>query len=1030
LLELTFFLSLGEHFKSLKSKKGSKNSLSPQFNETFTLTAAEHGLWCAHFVRIAIKDALWLGEDSDMGEVLIPLDEISLQASAEAGAYSSHQVRATAKMQADLKGSYSGMQSSDLGCLFVSTKLLVTKKSHTVMTTLPKVILRSQLQEIDPYMTQWACVGVTARDHVQQSNTRGRSNMFNMLTGLDCLSILDNGDGEFEKQHFDAVSVAHQFQRRYIDASRREAIEVRLFEVQRRALLPPHEFNRNNLLYTDAFEFSDYSGSIRAPYSPYEAEIPLVTPPGFVWDGDWAVDMTFPGTKEDGWYSGLDLTLRKRCWVRKGVQQHKKNETIQLTRKSEIYIFENQRRCAFPPYKFGLGNSLPFERLDFSDESGQVSAPYKSLSHAIPPDGYEWDGEWEIDYAHTNTDVEGWSYGREYIDIMARYKAGSSSASAGMLSCCRRRRWKRNIQVSELSDRCVQPPLSKDGELATERMSYTIRTDSDAVETSPRHDESIPSDLHEEAMADDTGAALVSLNEIMADEIERGSVEVHIFENQRRCAFPPYQYGPGHSLPFERLDFSDESGQVSAPYKSLSHAIPPDGYEWDGEWEIDYAHIQTEVDGWSYGADYTAIMREYVNKTNRFSMMLSCCRRRRWKRKVRPTIQRTKSGGHFALGVSVDLATQLAQEYSSKMKINKDQEGGSSSKILESCKEKETLRAPINIPWNQVVSADIVSPTVMAIRVKVHRYFGQDRFGSRMPSEGSMKGSKKGDCFEHDNNADDKSAGKSLFREVELDFYVLNCAAFSILSVIRERMFFSDIRTQLLQLSKTKMITGDIQNPYNLQAWSLNDDECDADDNANEEGLLFVANDLSLGSHVALLMDRMCHQLSQDVDNFRGLEGLFVLEKQHVERLRGRMQVYLAAALELRVQGPSFKVESLQAVLELDTSVAERFLSGEEGDTASVAHSASSLTRFFLDVAETRIRDMCVCGWGRTAASGEHAEEYGLQDALSAIIHHYYANIIALMGTYFGSKEALLSVQVRIESLFVKYKIVQLDLIL
>lgn len=992
---------IGDKFKYIRSKKVSGNAGCPQFNEVFYLKAAEHGMWCAHFIRIVIKEARWIGDDIELGEILISLDDVCLETAINADDYRRYDILPTAKMKAEMKCEEGGGASSnetakwDLGDIFLGMSLRTNKKSHTVMTSLPKVMLRSSLRQVDPYCTQWTCVGVTAREHVTQANSRDQSNMFKLLASPHCLKILDSGDGEFEKQQFDAVSTAHQFQRRYVNASQNEAVEVRLFELQRRALLPPHEFDRKNLLYTDAFEFSDHSGSIKAPYSPYE-DVPLLTPSGFVWEGDWTVDTNFPGANGEGWYSGFDITLRKRCWVRRAVQRVKKNETIQLTKKSQIHIFENQRRSHFPPYNFGLNNSLPFERGNFSDETGAVNAPYKLLKESEPPEGYEWDGEWEIDLAHTNTDADGWSYGREYIDIMCRYKLNQSSTTPGILSCCRRRRWKRNIRLSDVST--PHKSTTQHEENFTDRKSYLIKSDDNPADSSLPYHERMSSEL-QVAHAEETGAALANLNALMADELDQGSLEVHIFENQRRSAFPPYEYGPGNYLPFERRDFSDESGKVNAPYKNLANAIPPDGYDWDGDWEIDYTHIQTEVGGWSYGTDYTAIMREYVNKTNRFSRILSCCRRRRWKRKVRPKLQRVKSG-KFSVNISVDLAKQLATEYANKVQLNKDQEDGSSDKILESCKEKDSLMSPISIPWHQVIAADVVSPTVLAIRVKVHRFFGSNRF-ERLHHHEEERGAQ----FVYHKNDD---GSQCLFHEVEVDFYVLNCPAFSLMTVIRERMYFSDLRGQLCKLAESGLITGDVHNPYNLQAWSLN---CEIDEgDEDNDGVLFVANDLSLGSQVAYLMDSIQQRLSIEIKDHSGVSTLSQVSRQHVENLRCRILAYMAVALELRVKGPSFKTSSVRAVLELDTSVAERYLSGEVNDKSSVAYSANGLTGFFLDVAETRIRDICICGLDHLQDVPEN--EFDLRSALSLILHQYYASIIALLGTYFNSKDALLSVQV------------------
>mmetsp|Transcript_14765 Transcript_14765/g.24473 ORF Transcript_14765/g.24473 Transcript_14765/m.24473 type:complete len:197 (+) Transcript_14765:79-669(+) len=156
-------------------------------------------------------------------------------------------------------------------------------------------------------------------------------------------------------------------------------------------------------------------------------------------------------------------------------------------------------------------------------------------------------------------------------------------------------------------------------------------------------------------------------------------------------------------------------------------------------------------------------------------------------------------------------------------------------------------------------------------------------------------------------------------------------------------------------------------------------------------------------------MDSIQQRLSIEIKDHSGVSTLSQVSRQHVENLRCRILAYMAVALELRVKGPSFKTSSVRAVLELDTSVAERYLSGEVNDKSSVAYSANGLTGFFLDVAETRIRDICICGLDHLQDVPEN--EFDLRSALSLILHQYYASIIALLGTYFNSKDALLSVQ-------------------
>jgi hypothetical protein len=273
---------------------------------------------------------------------------------------------------------------------------------------------------------------------------------------------------------------------------------------------------------------------------------------------------------------------------------------------TEVYIFENQRRSAFPPYDYGA-NSLPGERHVFSDESGKIAAEYSNLKASAPPIGYIWEdgSQWEVDKEYTQTDDEGWSYGIDFLGVMRNYR-GKKSATKPFGRSVRRRRWRRKV-----------------------RQSSDVQTESEGL-NSFKH---IPKAL----CVLSNGLKIDETEEVLKDTLltvdPSTILVVEIFENQRRSALPPYDFG-NNTFPGERSLFSDESGKVNAPYTTLDDALPPPGYIWDpsppGVWTIDKDYTQTDENGWSYGIDFSAIMRNYRVNNSTTKAFGRSARRRRW----------------------------------------------------------------------------------------------------------------------------------------------------------------------------------------------------------------------------------------------------------------------------------------------------------------------------------------------------------------------------------------------------------------
>lgn len=275
-----------------------------------------------------------------------------------------------------------------------------------------------------------------------------------------------------------------------------------------------------------------------------------------------------------------------------------------------VHIYENQRRSTLPPYSWG-NHMMIGERGNFSDETGKYNAKYTTLRKAAPPKGYKWHegSEWTVDTDYTETDDEGWSYGIDFKGTMRNYRNNSSVTSPFGRSV-RRRLWRRDIVQLD----------NTEGATTTSKDGSTQQKESDAA--------SIPISL-----CLDCDDSIPDIEEDVLNVVASTILVVETFENQRRSALPPYDWGY-HSMLGERASFSDESGKNNCAYSKLAEASPPPGYMWDpsppGTWVVDKDYTQTDDEGWSYGIDFAAVMRNYRSNTSVVKGLGRSVRRRRW----------------------------------------------------------------------------------------------------------------------------------------------------------------------------------------------------------------------------------------------------------------------------------------------------------------------------------------------------------------------------------------------------------------
>jgi hypothetical protein len=558
----------------------------------------------------------------------------------------------------------------------------------------------------------------------------------------------------------------------------------------------------------------------------------------------------------------------------------------------EYHLFQNQRRS------MGLwgNNFLHSNEFEFTDESGTVHCPFTPYDVGIdPPDGFSWEPEyvtkWVIDQEYTSTDQDGWSYGLDFGSIAISYREGKSATSSAGVRACRRRRWKR------IAKKVTPLPVTSLEQTPFERDSKVL----ESLQGTYGFDE------------DDESPEIEDEGDLPMTQPEETKV-FEIFENQRRSV--TLDWGRKHLFSAERSPFSDETGDITYHYTSLDHENePPAGYEWvDWDWKIDTSYTNTDEGGWVYGIDFTWIMSNLQKGKSTTSSVGRSARRRKFIRQMRKinksiTHMTTNRASHSIPG------KQPSSSPPKEIKTKLDLYRSSPNLIMSLCQERENISSPVIIPWEQVLSCDIVTPTVLRISILIHRYFGQEQQQQR----------------------------EEIYRPIEMKIFILDCPSEQISQLIYDRQSVEECRENILTLITSGTMTGrarhdkgdgnEKDSKYLFQTHS----EVIGDDNQVQ----FIPEDLSLGSstnlyldkellHVAFLLEQMeryqqtiflSTSSSPNSPIFVTTEQLqqrIEIEKQHLEWKRIRLLLYVASLLEASLSGPSYDEMEVKQMIQYD----------------------------------------------------------------------------------------------------------------
>ena len=289
------------------------------------------------------------------------------------------------------------------------------------------------------------------------------------------------------------------------------------------------------------------------------------------------------------------------------------------------------------------------------------------------------------------------------------------------------------------------------------------------------------------------------------------------------------------------------------------------------------------------------------------------------------------------------------------------------SQILRLCKERISLTSPVFISWENVKRFDIISPSVLSLVVLVHRYFGEDDHGIE------------------------------IYREVELEVFVVECPADDLCRLLGDRMKLFPMRRDLRVLLSTGSMNGDASNvDYSKSSGVI----------VHDSGTV-TSPELSLGSRIIEKLYMTSIEIELVLKELE--EALLTLEDpevksaaraeiSHHSRLLGRVKLYIATLLSASLFGPSYDEDDIKQVIAADRKEAQRLF--ESGTDDQMAKNTVS---FLLDMAELRVRDYALCGWSHQGNL--------LESCLKTIINGYYINIVEALGYFFDSKDALESLK-------------------
>ena len=481
------------------------------------------------------------------------------------------------------------------------------------------------------------------------------------------------------------------------------------------------------------------------------------------------------------------------------------------------------------------------------------------------------------------------------------------------------------------------------------------------------------------------------------DPLAEPSVEVNVevFENQQRQPYYPFDWS---NKAYTRPSFSDITYTVAYKFDSISKAVPPPNFAWSSEWCIDRKYTGTDDNGWSYGYTFGKLLANYKNNKSHTKPLKMMARRRKWVRKA-TAIDRNSMGGanrnamyNFERNNSVVDESSLSAGPQGRAQSPRNIPGATPppkganapspdlklaswrndllltapNTLMAVCQERSTSQGNILIPWDQVASATVITPSVLSIYVQVNRYL-------------------------YDKN----TSNKGFFRPADVEIFVTNCPAGELKSMIDERKWFDAFKSKIRKLVSSGTSTGLCGAEELLQEQRMSQGSLDGavpDTEELSEGSELVA-DLDQNS---IALEARTRELEKIIAaKVTSTDKAAVKELSIIMRRDCRLRMYMAALFGVGLKGNhNFEETEIRDIMERDFKLSQNINQKTEILTAN------NRIEFYLDTAEKRIRDAVLCGWN-------YRKTGQLERCLEIFANGYFIEIVGLLGTFFEDKGAV-----------------------
>ena len=288
--------------------------------------------------------------------------------------------------------------------------------------------------------------------------------------------------------------------------------------------------------------------------------------------------------------------------------------------------------------------------------------------------------------------------------------------------------------------------------------------------------------------------------------------------------------------------------------------------------------------------------------------------------------------------------------------------------LLPYCKERANMNnSAFIIPWEQVLSVDIVTTSILCLTITVNKFFDGNRY-----------------------------------EPVDTTFFVTNCAANKLRSFINERIVFNGFRQRIRNFMDPHSMTiidfkPPLQEVQRLMPDDINENEISFDPSSCElSEVSLIASELDEDAKaVEEMATKYLSNMSQ-LDDDDEIKQTMRDDRTVMLRRASRLRIYMAV-----IFGANFNVGQLPEADELSEKLT-LMVEKDRDAMMSIVLSDDVATNgnrldYLLDISESRIRDLAISSWGEDRSK--------VCTALSKMANLYLVEMVELLGMFFEGNQ-------------------------